>query len=96
MSRGNGRVSISRRALALAGSGAVLAAQFSTPDPAWAYVGPGAGLALSGSLIAVVLAGVIVLVGLVLFPLRVLMKKIRASNVHVATDETLPSGPDAP
>ena len=56
-------------------------------DPAAAYVGPGAGLTLIGSVVAIVAAVLIALVGLVLFPLRLLMKKIKAAKAQQSTSE---------
>ena len=51
-------------------------------SPAAAYVGPGAGLTLIGSLLAVVAAVLIAVIGLVLFPLRLLMKKMKAAKTQ--------------
>ena len=44
-------------------------------DYAHAYLGPGAGLGMIGSLIAVIVAVVVVLLGLVIYPIRRLLKK---------------------
>lgn len=46
-----------------------------SPDPALAYIGPGAGLGMIGSLIAVLGAVVLALVGLFVLPFRMLMKR---------------------
>jgi hypothetical protein len=46
-------------------------------EAAWAYVGPGAGLGMIGSLIAVVGAILLAILGLVLFPLRLILKRRR-------------------
>jgi hypothetical protein len=46
-----------------------------TPDVAWAYLGPGAGLGMIGSLIGVVVVVVISVLGLIIYPLRVLRKR---------------------
>jgi len=62
------------------GAVALLALALSLPTPAAAYVGPGAGLTVIGSLVAVIAAVLIALMGLVLFPLRLLMKKMRAGK----------------
>jgi hypothetical protein len=56
-------------------------------SPAAAYVGPGAGLTVIGSLVAVGAAVLIALVGLVLFPLRLLMKKMKAAKAEPDTGE---------
>ena len=55
------------------------------PSAALAYVGPGAGLSMIGSLLAVVGAVLLALVGLVLFPVRLLVKRRRAATVTAAT-----------
>lgn len=47
------------------------------PAAAGAYVGPGAGLGMIGSLLAVVGAVVLAIVGLVLLPFRLILKKRR-------------------
>lgn len=46
-----------------------------TPLQAFAYVGPGAGLGAIVSLVAVAAGVLIALVGLVVFPLRLLLKR---------------------
>ena len=45
-----------------------------------AYIGPGAGLGMIGSLVALVGAVVVALVGIVIFPLRLILKKKRAKD----------------
>jgi hypothetical protein len=50
------------------------------PTNAFAYVGPGAGLTMLGSLIAVLLTVLVAILGIVLFPLRALMKRRRAKS----------------
>jgi hypothetical protein len=45
------------------------------PDVALAYLGPGAGLGMIGSLIAVVVVVLISVLGLVIYPLRMLRKR---------------------
>jgi hypothetical protein len=45
--------------------------------PAHAYVGPGAGLGFIGSLFAVVGGVLLALLGIILFPIRMLMKRFR-------------------
>ena len=49
------------------------------PSVAQAYVGPGAGLSMVGSLVAVVGALIFAILGLVLFPLRLMMKRRRTA-----------------
>lgn len=48
--------------------------------PALAYLGPGAGLGMIGSLIAILVVGVIIVMGLVVYPMRVMRKKKMAAN----------------
>ncbi len=48
-------------------------------EPAAAYMGPGAGLGMIGSLLALVGAGLVALFGLVILPVRMLMKRFRRS-----------------
>jgi hypothetical protein len=50
------------------------------PGTAAAYMGPGAGLGMLGSLIAVLAAVGIALLGIVLLPLRMIMKKRRKAS----------------
>lgn len=49
---------------------------------AWAYIGPGAGLGLIGSLIAVATAILIALVGLFVLPFRMISKRRKAKASH--------------
>jgi hypothetical protein len=48
-----------------------------TAGPAAAYMGPGAGLGMIGSLVAVIGAVLIALLGLVILPVRMILKKRR-------------------
>ena len=50
------------------------------PVPGSAYVGPGAGLGMIGSLIAVIIAVLVAIAGLVIFPFRLLMKRRNRSS----------------
>jgi len=50
------------------------------PGAAAAYVGPGAGLGLIGSLLAVLAAVLFGLFGLIVLPIRLLLKKKRAQK----------------
>jgi hypothetical protein len=48
---------------------------------AYAYIGPGAGLGMIGSVIAIVIAVLVVLVGLIIYPIRwVIRRRARAKN----------------
>lgn len=65
--------------------GAVFALATAAPNAAFAYIGPGAGLGMIGGAIAVVVALIVAAVGLVLFPARLLLKRLRrgqASKLH--------------
>jgi hypothetical protein len=42
---------------------------------AYAYIGPGAGLGMIGSVIAIIIAVLIVVVGLIIYPIRRVMKR---------------------
>jgi hypothetical protein len=42
---------------------------------AYAYIGPGAGLGMIGSLIAIIIAVLIVVVGLIIYPIRRVMRR---------------------
>jgi hypothetical protein len=44
-------------------------------DCAYAYIGPGAGLGMIGSLIAIIVAIVIIFLGLIIYPIRYLLKR---------------------
>jgi hypothetical protein len=48
-------------------------------SPALAYVGPGAGLGILGVLLAVIIAVLATVVGLVLWPLRMLIRRRKAT-----------------
>jgi len=48
-----------------------------TAAPAAAYMGPGAGLGMIGSLVAVIGAVLIALLGIVILPVRMILKKRR-------------------
>ncbi len=59
------------------------------PSYAVAYVGPGAGLGVIGSLIAVVVAVLVTVLGIVILPVRLLMRR-RKGKVAAAS----PSQPE--
>jgi hypothetical protein len=50
------------------------------PGTAAAYMGPGAGLGMLGSLVAVVAAVALAAVGLVLLPVRMILKRRRKAS----------------
>ena len=60
---------------------ATLAAALAAYAPAaFSYVGPGAGLGVIASLIAVVLAVIATLVGIVLWPIRLIARRRKAAD----------------
>lgn len=59
---------------------AVAVAALFAPDRAFAYLGPGAGLGMIGSLIAIVVVVLVVVLGLVVYPLRMLRKRRLHTN----------------
>jgi hypothetical protein len=50
------------------------------PGTAAAYMGPGAGLGMLGSLVAVIAAVALAVVGLVLLPVRMILKRRRKTQ----------------
>lgn len=48
-----------------------------TATPAFAYMGPGAGLGMLGSLVAVIGAVLIAVFGILVLPIRIILKKRR-------------------
>lgn len=79
------RISSLRSAMLL---GLALAA--TTPDPAAAYIGPGAGLGAIGAIVALFGAIVLLIVGFVWYPVKRLLG--RSKTKSAARDE---SNPDA-
>jgi hypothetical protein len=61
----------------------------SLATPAFAYVGPGAGLTLIGSLLAVVAAAALAIIGLVMFPIRLAMKKARQAKLAREAEQSV-------
>ena len=54
---------------------------------AFAYLGPGAGLGMIGSLIAIVVVGLVVVLGLVIYPVRMMRKrKLQATADNVDSE----------
>ena len=49
-------------------------------NPAHAYLGPGAGLGMIGSLIALVIVVLVILFGLILYPIRRFIKRRRGPD----------------
>jgi hypothetical protein len=57
-----------------------LLAALAVPGTALAYMGPGAGLGMLGSLVAVVAAVGLAVLGLVLLPVRMILKRRRRAQ----------------
>jgi len=72
------------RTLALVGWLVVNAAAMATPS--YAYIGPGSGLSALGSLLALVAAIVVAIIGFVWFPLKRILRK-RKMAAGPAQDE---------
>jgi hypothetical protein len=59
----------------------------------WAYVGPGAGISVLGSLLGILATIVLAIGAIIIWPLRKMMKRKKAK----AAEATAPtSGPDQP
>ena len=56
-------------------------------NPALAYVGPGAGLTMLGALWAVIAAVALVLVGIVIWPVRIHLRRRKAAAEAKSTDD---------
>jgi hypothetical protein len=56
---------------------AVLAGFLCLSQTSLAYVGPGSGITMIGSLLAVIGAVILTIVGILLWPLRLLMRRLR-------------------
>jgi hypothetical protein len=69
----------SRAAFALTLTALVVA-----PRQASAYIGPGAGLGAIGAVVVFVAVFLVAAVGIVLFPLRLMIKKLRKSKAASA------------
>ncbi|MGH6899168.1 MAG: hypothetical protein ACREJ5_21895 [Geminicoccaceae bacterium] len=64
--------------------------------PAFAYIGPGAGITVLGALWGVVVAVVLAVVALVLWPLRVLFRRRRKGARPADTSASVEAEADAP
>jgi hypothetical protein len=58
-----------------------------SPSASYAYVGPGAGITMLGALWAVLVAVFMVCAGILVFPVRVLIRKLRRKSRREAGDE---------
>ena len=52
------------------------------PSPAYAYMGPGAGLSAIGALLSLVAAGVVSLLGFIWFPIKRAIRLLRSRRKH--------------
>jgi hypothetical protein len=59
---------------------AVAALLLASPATAWAYIGPGAGITVIGTVLALIGAIVLALTGLVWYPVKRLRAKARAKR----------------
>ncbi|MEX0922144.1 MAG: hypothetical protein WD489_09945 [Rhodovibrionaceae bacterium] len=66
---------------------------FLVPQTTLAYVGPGAGLSVIGTLLALIAAGSLAIVGFVWYPVKRMRRKRRAR--HAEARQELPSNADA-
>jgi uncharacterized membrane protein YccC len=57
------------------------------PLPVAAYVGPGAGLSALGSLLALLAAVVVAIVGFLWYPIKRILSKRRAAEIQVEADQ---------
>jgi hypothetical protein len=62
-------------------------------SPAIAYVGPGAGLGTQGALLILILVVLVMVVGLVLWPLRMLIRYRKAKVSKAELESRAPSTP---
>ena len=69
---------------------ALVAATALSPDPAHAYVGPGAGLTALGTVVALVAALALALVGFVWYPLKRMLRRPAASEARPDPDGRRP------
>lgn len=51
--------------------------------PAWAYIGPGAGIPFVGGLIGVIVSVVLVIAAILFWPIRKLLKKKKSINQDI-------------
>ena len=81
---------------ALLGPGLAIAVAFAVaPSPAAAYVGPGAGLSALGSLLALIAAVFVAIVGFIWYPVKRLFGKRRAP-AEKPTVDTNPTSAGSP
>lgn len=65
---------------------AALFASLAAASPALAYMGPGAGLGMLGSFFALVGAALIALFGLLILPVRLLLKWLRRRQLRTRVE----------
>ena len=62
-----------------AGVGAIMVGLF-LPDTAFAYVGPGAGLTAIGTILALISAVLLAIVGFIWYPIKRILRKLKSSS----------------
>ena len=72
----------------LVASMAVATLLLANPETAWAYIGPGAGITVIGTVLALIGAIVLAITGLVWYPIKRLRAKARAKQSRRAKDAT--------
>ncbi|WP_020589582.1 hypothetical protein [Desulfobacter curvatus] len=59
------------------------------PKPAFAYIGPGAGLGMIATFIAIVLGVVLLIVGFVWYPLKRILNKRRQTKIKSVAENVV-------
>lgn len=72
----------------------LIAALAAVSAPLQAYIGPGAGISVLGSLLGILATIVVAIGAIVMWPVRKMMKRRKAASADAAADE--PSGADGP
>lgn len=74
---------------------AVIVSSLLLTSPAWAYLGPGAGLSAFGSLLAVLLTVVVTFAAFLWYPLKRAIKAFRPSHADRSASGATPDEGDA-
>ena len=93
-------ISVTKKQTSLAATSAVWAVEvvmsafaFLAPSPAVAYTGPGAGLTAIGSLLALIAAVLLAIVGFIWYPIRRLRRRMRARREAAANRKSKDAAP---
>lgn len=73
------------------GLAAIIAMVFAA-SPAFAYIGPGAGISMLGALWAVIAGIVLAIAGLLIWPIRALMRRRKAHTAPASTNAMSDAG----